>query len=97
MMPSAKMVKAKRPAIGRSASAACDEVWMSVTPCAFSVAAVVSMMNSAMMFEKPMPTIVSSCMRAICRGACSGASISGLAPGSSFSSSTSSPACQKKR
>ena len=72
MMPSAKTVKAKRPAIGRSASAAWAEVWMSVTPCACSVAAVVSMMNSAMMFEAPMPTRVSSRMRAIWRGACVG-------------------------
>jgi hypothetical protein len=34
-----------------------------VTPCAFSVAAVVSMINRAMMFEKPKPTIVSTSMR----------------------------------
>ena len=39
---------------------------MSVTPCACSVAAVVSMMNSAIRLEKPMPTSVSSRMRAIC-------------------------------
>ena len=70
---------------------------MSVIPCAFNVAAVVSMMNSAMIFERPIPTIVWNCMRAICRGACWVAWISGLAWGSSFWSSTSSPACQKKR
>jgi hypothetical protein len=40
-------VKAKRPAIGRKASAAWEEVWMFVTPCAFNVAAVVIMMKSA--------------------------------------------------
>ena len=56
MMPAAKMAKAKAPAIGRSASAACAEVWMSVTPWAFSVAAVVMMMNSATRFESAMPT-----------------------------------------
>ena len=71
---------------------------MSLTPCAFSVAAVVNMMKSAMMFEKPMPTSVSSCMRAICRGACSRRLDQTAWPlESSFSSSTSSPACQKKR
>jgi len=31
MMPSAKMISAKAPAIGLSACAACDEDWMSVT------------------------------------------------------------------
>jgi hypothetical protein len=41
---------------------------MSVIPCAFRVAAVVSMMKRAMRFERPMPTSVSSRMRAICRG-----------------------------
>lgn len=75
-MPSAKTVKAKRPAIGRKASAAWDDVWISVTPWAFKVAAVVIIMKSAMILEIPMPTSVSSCMRASCRGACSGALIS---------------------
>jgi hypothetical protein len=37
------------------------------------------------------------CMRASCLGACRGALIKGLAPASSFSSSTSSDACQKNR
>ncbi len=41
MMPSAKTTKANGPAIGRSASAAWAEVWMSVTPWACRVAAVV--------------------------------------------------------
>ena len=63
---------------------------MSFIPCAFSVAAVVKTMNSAMTFEKPMPTSVSSWIRASSRGACSGASTRGFASGSSFSSSTSS-------
>ena len=39
MMPSAKIANANSPATGRSASAACDEVWMLVTPCRFSVTA----------------------------------------------------------
>jgi hypothetical protein len=34
-MPNAKTVNAKRPAIGRNASAAWEEVWMSVTPWVF--------------------------------------------------------------
>ena len=70
---------------------------MSFIPWAFKVAAVVSMMKSAMTFEIPMPTSVSSWMRASWLGACSGALTRGLASGSSFSSSTSSEACQKKR
>ena len=37
---------------------------MFVTPWAFWVAAVVIMMKSAMIFEIPIPTSVSSCMRA---------------------------------
>jgi hypothetical protein len=64
MIPNAKTVKAKRPAIGRNASAAWEDVWMSVTPWALSVAAVVIMMKSAMILEIPIPTNVSSCMRA---------------------------------
>ena len=40
MIPSANSAKANWPAIGRSASAACDEVSMSVMPLALSVAAV---------------------------------------------------------
>ena len=64
MIPSAKITKANCPAIGLRASAACDEVSISLTPWALSVAAVVSMMKSAMMLERPMPTSVSSWMRA---------------------------------
>jgi len=56
MIPMAKIVKASLPAIGRRASAAWDEVLMSVTPWACRVAAVVRMMNSATALEKPMPT-----------------------------------------
>ena len=37
---------------------------MSVTPWASKVAAVVIMMKSAMIFEIPIPTSVSTCMRA---------------------------------
>ena len=55
-MPRAKTTNTNGPAMGRSASAACDEVWMSVTPWACRVAAVVSMMNSATRFESAMPT-----------------------------------------
>ena len=40
MIPAANSAKVKTPAIGRSASAAWAEVWISVTPCACSVAAV---------------------------------------------------------
>ena len=40
MMPSAKIANANSPAIGRSASAACAEVWMLVMPCMLSVTAV---------------------------------------------------------
>src|SRR3954469_12897808 len=46
-IPSAKIVSASEPAIGRNASAACAEVAMSVTPLTFSVAAVVIMIASA--------------------------------------------------
>jgi hypothetical protein len=55
MMPMLKSRNAKFPAMGRSASAACAELSMSVTPCACSVAAAVSMMKNAIRFEKPMP------------------------------------------
>ena len=63
---------------------------MSVTPWASKVAAVVIMMKSAMIFEIPIPTSVSTCMRASWWGT----SINGSAFGSSFSSSTSSAARQ---
>src|SRR3954454_19961617 len=46
-MPSAKMVSASAPAIGRTASAAWAEVSTSVTPLTFSVAAVVIIIASA--------------------------------------------------
>ena len=55
MMPAANTQNANRPAIGRSASAACALVWISSTPCACRVAAAVTMMNSAIRFETPMP------------------------------------------
>ena len=69
MMPAANSTKVNGPAIGRSASAACAEVWISVMPCACSVVAVVMMMNRLMTLEYPMPTQVSSRMRPICAGA----------------------------
>ena len=56
IMPAANNAKVNTPAIGRSASAAWAEVWMSVIPCAFSVAAVVMMMNRLIRLEYPMPT-----------------------------------------
>jgi len=55
MMPRLNSRKAKRPAIGFSASAACADVWMSTTPLACSFAAVLMMMKSAMRFENHMP------------------------------------------
>jgi superfamily I DNA/RNA helicase len=51
------------PAMGFRAWAACAEVWMSVTPLACRVAAVVMMMAMAMMLEKAIPTSVSRRMR----------------------------------
>src|SRR5712671_1443418 len=55
MMPAANRAKVKTPAIGRSASAAWAEVWISVIPCACNVAAVVMMMNRLIRLENPMP------------------------------------------
>ena len=51
------------PAMGRNASAAWEDVWISVTPAAFNVAAVAKMMNKAMRFETPIPKNVSMRMR----------------------------------
>ena len=56
MIPAANNAKVNAPAIGRSASAAWAEVWMSVIPCAFSVAAAVMMMNRLIRLEYPIPT-----------------------------------------
>jgi hypothetical protein len=55
------------PASGRSASAACADVWMSSTPAWCSVIAVLRMMKNAMAFENVMPTTVSILMRRRCR------------------------------
>ena len=55
MMPRLKRRNAKRPAIGRSASAACADDSISVMPCVCSVTAVVSMMKNAIRFENAMP------------------------------------------
>ena len=49
--------------LGRKASAACAEVWMSVWPASCSVAAAVMMIDSAIKFENAMPIIVSARMR----------------------------------
>ncbi len=51
MMPAANSANVNTPAIGRSASAAWADVWMSLMPCAFKVAAVATMMNRLIMFE----------------------------------------------
>ena len=59
MMPRLNSMKAKLPAMGRNASAACDEVWMSVRPWMFNVTAVVSTMKNATRLENPMPIKVS--------------------------------------
>ena len=56
IIPAANRAKVNTPAIGRSASAAWDDVWISVIPCAFSVAAVVTMMKKLMRLEYPIPT-----------------------------------------
>ena len=77
-MPMVKSAKVQGPAMGRSASAAWPEVWMSVTPWALSVAAVARMMKSAIRLEKPMPTIVSRRIRASSPLAAFGATNSGL-------------------
>ena len=69
---------------------------MSVTPLAFKVAAVAKMMNSAMRFEIPMPTMVSVRMRASSGPASRGVMHSALT-WRRRNSSTSCPACQKNR
>ena len=63
MIPIANRAKANWPAIGRSASAACAAVPICVMPLACSVAAVASMMASAMRLEKAMPSKVSARIR----------------------------------
>ena len=55
MMPRLNSRNAASPASGRSASAACADVAMSVIPLRCSVAAQLMMMNSAMRLENPMP------------------------------------------
>ena len=57
MIPSAKTVNAKRPAIGRIASAACAEISIVVVPWLWSVAAAVMTINNATTLETPMPKI----------------------------------------
>ena len=78
MMPAANRAKPNGPATGRSASAACAEVRMSVTPLACNVAAAAKMMNTAMILETVMPTMVSVRMRASSAPAVRGAMHSGL-------------------
>ena len=94
MMPRLNSRKVSSPASGRSASAAWAEVWMSRTPAACSVAAVLRMMKNAIRLEKVMPTIVSTLMRRRCRRTC--VALCGEPPRWS-ASSTSWLACQKNR
>ena len=97
MMPRANSAKANGPATGARASAAWEAVWMSFTPWALRVAAVLIMIARAMRLEKAMPTKVSIRIRAKAPRACAGASVRALASASLSTSSTSSAACQKKR
>ena len=62
--PGREQREVNAPATGRSALAAWAEVWMSVVPLAFRVAAVPMMIKSATRLETPMPTMVSVQIRA---------------------------------
>ena len=94
--PSVKSQYAPFPASGNSASEACRAVSIFFTPCACSVAAVVSRMKYITRFEKNMPERTSVPAQA---------SSSSVAPRlwatvvlpRSLSNSTSCAACQKKR
>lgn len=97
MMPTAKISDANSPAMGLSACAACAEVSILVTPWAFKVAAVVTMIEIAIRFENAMPASVSARIRAKAEGACRQARTSGARSGLTRTSSASSDACQKKR
>ena len=61
--------------MGRRASAAWAEVWMSVMPSGCRTAAVVTMIAKATTFENVMPTMVSTSIRCSARGPWSGACI----------------------
>ena len=97
MMPSAKTTKAKRPAMGCSASAAWDEVWMSVTPCACRVAAVGQDDEQRDQVGKPHADIGVDADAPELRLGLLGRAFQRLGVGCSLTSSTSSSACQKKR
>ena len=81
-MPRAKIVSAKAPASGLNASAACAEVSISVLPFAWRVAAVVMIMAMAMIFDKAIPTSVSTRMRANSSPFFEGVNLSGFLSGS---------------
>src|SRR5215471_3158183 len=66
-------------------------------PCEWKTTAAVNNMKNATAFETAMPNHVSVSMRLSCSSLCSGANLSGISPGSSLCSSTSSDACQKNR
>ena len=92
-----KISDANSPAIGFKACAACADVSTLVMPLAFSVAAVVTIIDTAITFEKAMPARVSARIRAKAEGACHHALISGVRAGLTRTSSASSAACQKNR
>jgi hypothetical protein len=67
-MPRAKSVEARGPARGRSASAACAEVSISVMPPGCSVDAAVRIIAKPTMFEAAIPAIVSKLIRSRAAG-----------------------------
>src|SRR6478672_4259574 len=95
--PIVKIAKANGPAIGFKASAAWLEVWISVVPVAWRVAAVVNIIARATRLENAIPVYVSTLIRSIASGPCSGDFASGFLAFTFLISSTSCEACQKKR
>ena len=95
--PRANSVKAKSPAMGLSASAACAVVWISVMPLAFRVMAVASITQNAMRLENTMPMEVSSLMRERCSRMKAGLATKLSLPTLFWRSSDSCEACQKIR
>ena len=93
LSPAANSRKAKSPARGRSAWAALAAESICTMPAGCSVAALVSITQSAIKLEYVMPTYVSTLMRRRCARAWSGASRSGSCPGVARCSSISCDAC----